>query len=99
MSVWVRPSLIGLAYLFKRRFEEATAKLLLAIQDHPGYPLSYRYLAVCYAHIGQLDEARAAIAKLRAITSVVVPRNMPFRDPADRELYLSGLRLAAGEET
>ena len=92
-------SLIGLAYLFKRRFEEATAKLLLAIQDHPGYPLSYRYLAVCYAHIGQLDEARAAIAKLRAITSVVVPRNMPFRDPADRELYLSGLRLAAGEET
>jgi adenylate cyclase len=92
-------SLIGLAYLFKHQFEEATAKLLLAIQDHPGFPLSYRHLAVCYAHMGQLDEARAAIAKLRAITPVVVPRNMPFRDPADRELYLSGLRLAADEET
>jgi adenylate cyclase len=92
-------SLIGLAYLFKRRFEEATAKLLLAIQDHPGFPLSYRHLAVCYAHMGRLDEARAAIAKLHAITPVVVPSNMPFRDPEDRELYLSGLRMAAGEVT
>jgi tetratricopeptide (TPR) repeat protein len=92
-------SLIGLAYLFKRCFEEATAKLLLAIQDHPGFPLSYRHLAVCYAHMGRLDEARAAIAKLHAITPVVVPSNMPFRDPEDRELYLSGLRMAAGEVT
>jgi hypothetical protein len=38
------------------------------------------------------------VAKLRAITPVVVPSNVPFRKPEDRELYLSGLRLAAGEE-
>jgi adenylate cyclase len=92
-------SLIGLAYLFKRRFEEATAKLLLGIQDHPGFPVSYRHLAVCYAHMGRLDEARGALAKLQAITPVVVPSNMPFRDPGDRELYLSGLRMAAGERS
>jgi tetratricopeptide (TPR) repeat protein len=90
-------SLMGLACLFKRRFEEATAKLLLAIQDHPGFPVTYRHLAVCYAHMGRLDEARAALAKLRAITPVVVPSDVPFLKLEDRELYLSGLHLAAGE--
>jgi adenylate cyclase len=49
--------------------------------------------------MGRLDEARATVAKLRAITHVVLPSNVPFRNPEDRELYLSGLRLAAGEET
>jgi adenylate cyclase len=90
-------SLMGLAYLFKRRFEEATAKLLLAIQDHPGFPVTYRHLVVCYAHMGRFDEARAALAKLRAITPLVVPSNVPFLRPEDLKLYLSGLRLVAGE--
>jgi hypothetical protein len=43
--------------------------------------------------------SRAMVARLQAITRVVVPSDVPFRDPEDRELYLSGLRLAAGEET
>ena len=30
-------SLMGLAYFFKRRFDEAAEKLVLAIQDHPGF--------------------------------------------------------------
>jgi TolB-like protein len=91
------PSVMGIAYFFKRRFEEAAAKLLLAIQDHPGFPSSYRTLAACYAHMGRLDEARAIVARLRAITPQVVPSELPFRNPEDRELYLSGLRLAASE--
>jgi hypothetical protein len=70
----------------------------LSIQDHPGFPLSYRFLAACYAHIGRLDKARAIVARLRAITPVVVPPDLPYRNPEDRELFLSGLRLAAGEE-
>jgi hypothetical protein len=37
------------------------------------------------------------VARLRAITSVVVQSDLPFRNPEDRELLLSGLRLAAGE--
>jgi len=90
-------TMMGAAYFFKRRFDEATAKLLLSIQDHPGYPYSYRFLAACYGHRGQLDEARAIVAKLRAITPLVVPSDIPFRNPADRELFLSGLRLAMGE--
>jgi adenylate cyclase len=49
--------------------------------------------------MGRLDEARAIIARLHAITPLVVPNDLPFRNPEDRELFLSGLRLAAGEET
>jgi len=47
--------------------------------------------------LGRLDEARAIVARLRAITPVVVPSDLPYRNPEDRELFLSGLRLAAGE--
>ena len=90
-------SLMGLAYFFRRQYEEAKAKLLLAIQDNPGHPPAYRHLAACYAHMGQLDEARAIVAQLRAITLVIVPSVVPYRNPENRELYLSGLRLATGE--
>ena len=84
---------MGTAYFFKHQFDEAAAKLLLSIQDHPGFPASYRTLAACYAHMGRLDEARAIVARLRAITLLVVPSDLPFRNPEDRELFLSGLRL------
>jgi hypothetical protein len=49
--------------------------------------------------MGRLDEAHAIVARLRAITPEVVPSVLPYRDPDDRELFLSGLRLAAGEAT
>jgi adenylate cyclase len=90
---------MGTANFFKRRFDEAAAQLRLAIQDLPGFPLSHRTLAACYAHMGRLDEARAIVAKLRLITPLVVPNELPWRNPEDRELFLSGLRLAACETT
>jgi len=90
-------STMGAAYFFKHQFDDAAAKLLLAIQDDPGYPGSYRTLAACYAHMGRLEEARAIVARLRTITPLVAPSDLPWRNPEDRELILSGLRLAAGE--
>ena len=74
-------------------------KLLLAIQEDPSYPPPYRYLAACYAHMGRLDDAREIVARLRAITSLVIPDVSYLRNAEHRELYLSGLRLAAGEGT
>ena len=90
---------MGMAYFVKRRFDDAAAKLLMSIQDNPGAPGSYGFLAACYAHMGRLDEAHAIVARLRAITPQIVPRDLPWRNPKDRELYLSGLRLAVGEPT
>ncbi len=86
-----------MAYFLRRQFDEAASKLLLSIQDDPGRPVSYRYLAACYAHMGRLDEARAIVARLRAITPQVMPNDPPLRNPEDRELFLSGVRLAAGD--
>jgi adenylate cyclase len=92
--------LIGAALFFSRRFEEAVPRMRVAIEDMPVFPTSYRFLVACYAHVGLLDEARATIARLRAITrDVMVNYPLPFRDPQHRELYFSGLRLAIGEAT
>jgi adenylate cyclase len=90
---------IGGAHFLSRRFDEAVPKLLLAIQDGPSFPLAYRWLAACYAHMGRLDEARAIVQQLRSITPVVVSSESYLRNAEDRELFLSGLRLAAGETT
>ena len=92
--------LIGRALFFSRRFEEAVPRLRVAIEDTPVFPTPYRFLAACYAHMGLLDKARATIARLRVLTPELIPNYpLPFRDPQHRELYFSGLRLAAGEET
>jgi TolB-like protein len=90
-------NLIGLAHLFARRFDQAMPKLLLAIQDDPSFPAPYRFLAVCYAHMGRLDDARETLVRLRAISAVVMPDVSHFRNAEHREVLLSGLRLALGE--
>jgi tetratricopeptide (TPR) repeat protein len=55
----------GMAYFHKRQFDEAAAKLLLAIRHDPGDSNSYRFLAACYTHLGRLDEAHAIVAAAR----------------------------------
>jgi TolB-like protein len=90
---------IGAAHFYSRRFHEAVPKLLIAIQHDPSNPGPYRVLAACYAHLGRLPDAREMVERLRAITLAVMPDTSYLRNPEDRELLLSGLRLAAGEET
>jgi hypothetical protein len=47
--------------------------------------------------MGRFDEARAIVARMRDITSQVVPSDLLWRKPEDCELFLSGLQLALGE--
>jgi adenylate cyclase len=49
--------------------------------------------------MGRLDDAREIVARLRAIAPAVMHDAGYLRNPEQRELYLSGLRLAAGEST
>ena len=90
---------IGVGHFFARRLEKAKAMLLLAVQETPTWAPTYRFLASCYAHMGQLDEAGDIVKRLRDITPVVIPSAEHWRDPTHREFYLKGLRLAAGEPT
>jgi adenylate cyclase len=88
---------VGAAHFLSRRYDQAVPKLLLAIQEDPSSPQPYRFLAACYAHMGRLDDAREVVARLRAITSVVIPDASFLRNAEYREQFLSGLRMAAGE--
>src|SRR5262249_453546 len=88
---------IGEALFFNRRFGEAAAKLFGSLEQLPTHAVTYRLAASCYAHMGRLSEAREIVERLRTITPVVVPTVMFYRNWEQRELFLSGLRLAAGE--
>ena len=90
-------NVIGEAYFFTRRFDEAAANLLASLDLAPTFPVTYRVLASCYAHMGRLDDAREIVRRLRAITPAVMEPATRYRNPDLRELFLSGLRLAAGE--
>jgi tetratricopeptide (TPR) repeat protein len=96
---WVQLTGIAISHFFSGRLENAATALLLALQENSAYPLANRFLASCYAQMGRLEEARDVVARLRSITPMVVPETVNYREPAHRELFLSGLRLAMGEET
>jgi adenylate cyclase len=88
---------IGEAYFFSGRFDKAAANLLASLDLAPTFPVTYRVLASCYVHMGRLDEARQLVERLRAITPAVMEPATRYRNSELRELFLSGLRLAAGE--
>ena len=87
----------GVAHFFARRLDQARTMLLLSLQHHPDWVPTNRFLAACYGHLGQLDEAKIIIRRLRALTPVVLPNADNWRDPEQREFYLAGLRLVMGE--
>jgi len=96
------PTVIGNALVFGARFDEAVPKIQLAIQEDPSFPPNYRLLATCHAHLGRLDEARAALARLPKAAPLIMPKversyRAMFRNPEQRELALWGVRRAAGE--
>jgi TolB-like protein/class 3 adenylate cyclase len=89
---------IGVAHFLAQRYEEAKTMLLQSIDERPTWVPTYRFLAACYAHMGRLDEARETVQRLRSMTPILVPAATHWRNTEHRELLLSGLRLAAGEE-
>jgi adenylate cyclase len=90
---------IGVARFFEGRFDEAIAMMATALEELPGHAGIYRYLASCYARAGRLDDARGIVRRLRTITTNVLPNVVQWRRPEHRELFLSGLRIAASEGT
>ncbi len=89
--------IIGLAHFFNRRFEEAAVNLRLAVQQNPEYPNPHRILAACYAHMGRLDDARAAIERLQTLGPIDFGATGRLRNLEHQELLRSGLRLAMGD--
>jgi TolB-like protein len=88
---------IAVGHFFAGHLERAAAMLRLSLQENPTWPPCYRFLASCCAHLGRLDEAHAIVKRLRDITPLVIASAEHWRIPEQREFFLEGLRLAAGE--
>jgi adenylate cyclase len=89
---------LGMAHFFSRRFTQAAEILAMSTREGAS-AAAYCCLASCYGHMGRLDDAHAVIDRLRAIAPNALSSNsVPYSNPEQRELLLSGLRLAAGEE-
>ena len=88
---------VAVGDFFAGRLERAVVMLRLSVQENPTWPPCYRFLASCCAHLGDLDEARAILKRLRDITPSIIPEAEHWRVPEQREFFLEGLRLAVGE--
>ena len=96
MVIWYTAS--AWSHLHAERFADAMNCAKQAIELNPNFPDSHWTLAAAAAHLGQLNEAQAALERfVRLLPGLTLgdPRLIrPFRRPADRERVLSGLRKA-----
>jgi len=96
---------VGIANAWQGADAEATSWLRRSIETNRNYPVAHFYLAAELAHLGQLDEARAAVqAGLALHPSLTIQRfraNATCSHPAylaGRERTYAGLRLAGVQE-
>ena len=84
------------AYFFQRDFQKALELARGVVARVPTHPVSLRWIAASLVHLGKLEEARAAIQKLRqAYPDFTVSKvRSYFRHPWMTELYLDALRVA-----
>lgn len=69
-----------------------------ALTLNPDLWAAHGNLAACYAELGRLEEARAAVAELQRINSKfsleVFKHFLPYKDPAEVEHFLDSMRKA-----
>jgi tetratricopeptide (TPR) repeat protein len=89
---------LGLAYLTARQYEEAIVPLKKAVTLSLNFAPARGNLAICYAELGRLEEAQAEATEYLRINPPLllerVKQNVPYKDPADLERYVDGLRKA-----
>jgi TolB-like protein/class 3 adenylate cyclase/predicted Zn-dependent protease len=94
------PGALGFAYYMARQYEEAIAPLTEAINRNPKALWMRTHLAASYAQLGRDEEAREAAAGILEINpEFSINRwgrgfGLSFKNPADVEHHLDGLRKA-----
>jgi adenylate cyclase len=92
-------NLIGAAHFFCRRFDQAVPNFLIAIQEDPSRPGNYRFLAGLLRLSGTYRRGTGDRGAAAGYDPIVIHDATFLRNAEYRELFLSGLRLAAGETT
>ena len=86
------------AYVCMGRYEDAAAVLKRRIVRKPDTDMSRVLLAACYGHLGRADEARTlwqdALRVSPGYSLEHRRRVLPYKDPADFEHVVDGLRKA-----
>jgi len=100
MVIWHTAS--AWSHLHAERYAEAVNCANQAIEFNPAFPDSHGVFAAAAAHLGHMAEARAGLdGFVRLLPGLTLgdPRLIrPFRRPADRERFLTGLRKAGLSE-
>jgi adenylate cyclase len=92
-------SLLARAHLNARRYEDAVEWARKAIH-HRDHARAHAILAIGLAHLGQLAEARVALDECERVGPGFAKRwalLRQYRNPADNEHILEGLRMAGGK--
>jgi TolB-like protein/Flp pilus assembly protein TadD len=80
------------------RYEEAVAVCRATTALNPNHVGAWRLMTVSLALLGQVEEAKEALARTLALqpdlTTAHVEKNTVYADPADRARFLLGLRRA-----
>jgi TolB-like protein len=99
---------LGLAQFSMEQFEEATNSFERALKRNPENSWPLLLLAAAYGHLGRKQVATAAIEKFKKInpnpdlsveTIIDWPISKRYKDPADKDRFLEGLRKAGLPET
>jgi adenylate cyclase len=89
---------LGASYHLTGRYEEALVLLKKVLTLNPNFVFAHVNLAICYAELGRLEEARAEMAEAQQLNPTYslawVRQNFPYKDPAELERHLVGLRKA-----
>jgi adenylate cyclase len=93
---------LGDAYFGLAMYEEAAATLIRRIYRNPDTDVSRVLLAACYGHLGRVEEAQAqwqdALRKNPDYSIEHKRRVLPYKNPADFERIVEGLRKAGVSE-
>ena len=88
----------GWAALLSERFAEGVEFATEAAGANPEFPDIYAVLAAAHGHLGNASAARVALEaflrRMPGLTADDERLNRPFGTPAQRQLFLEGLRLA-----
>ena len=89
---------VGLAFYCARRYQEAIPPLRRSIDHNPNFIAPRRNRAACYAQLGKSKDAAEQTAMILELDSDFsikkLSTTLPYRDSADLEHYLDGLRKA-----
>jgi adenylate cyclase len=92
------PGWLGRAHYMLKQYSAALAPARECATQMPNVTLGHLGLAVAYAQLGKLEEARAEAAEvLRIYPKYTISKNartLPFKRPEDAEHFFDGLRKA-----